>query len=348
MENYKFEKEQFVGKIHKDYVNQFSKLPIIYRLTGDSHRIYFTKEAHGVTVLNSGTTLIDNYKDESGIIALEKWRNGLVSQGINPSDYLKERQDYGTILHLIYGEILMGKQLTFDSLHLFIKERAMTELGYTEEEALRYFIKHKEELFKDISSFVKWVDDYKIEPIAVEQMMRSEKYRVATAIDLVCYATVEEKGFWGEVYKSGAKKGEPKETKQAVRKLIIVDFKSGKSKGFYPVNILQLLLNRVIFEENLPDIKLDGVYNFAPNDWRTSPSYEFYDQERESKMTDFLDKIKHNVFERGKEIFEEKLQSRRELAITGDVLNPEIEFLSLEEVALGYFSENVEENEQES
>lgn len=336
MEQYIFEKEQYVGKIHADFLKAFSRLPLIYRLTGKSHRIYFTKETNGVKVYNSGTTLIDNYKDDSGIKALEQWRNKLVSQGLNPADYLKERQDYGTLLHLMYGEILSGKDFTFDKIDAQIKKRAVKELGYTPEEANNFVEKHLEEFFKDIASFSKWLVDFKIEPIAVEQMMKSDKYLVATAIDLVCYATVEEKGFWGEVYKSGAKKGEPKETKKEVRKLIIVDFKSGKSKGFYPVNILQLLLNRVIWEENFPEIPLDGVYNFAPNDWRSAPTYEFYDQERESKTTSFLNEIKENVFERGRKIFEEKLASRRELFITGDVRNPHIEFLSLEEIAEGF------------
>ena len=57
----------------------------------------------------------------------------------------------------------------------------------------------------------------------------------------------------------------------------IVDFKSGK-KGFYDKHALQLLLNKEIVQENYPELIVEGIYNFSPKEWISTPSYNLKDQ----------------------------------------------------------------------
>ena len=321
-----FNTEQWVGHLHPSLAEKLKTKDPIFRLTGRSHRFYFTKANKDapVTVYNSGTTLIGNYRDMEGERALENYRIGLINSGKDPEVVLKTRQDYGTLMHIIFGRILMGETTTFETLENFVIQ-ASTEARLDKAYTTQLVKSHLTEFKKDVAAFLAWIRDYKIEPLGVEVVMKSDRHKVATPLDLICYATVKVKGFWGEVYKSGVKKGQPKETYKEEKQLIIVDFKSGK-KGFWDKNVLQLLLSKGIFEENFPDMEIQGVYNFAPNDWKKDPSYKFYNQERESKNIDYLKKLKDNIFERGRIEFEEKLSQKTERMFSGtiDFNNPDV------------------------
>ena len=200
-----------------------------------------------------------------------------------------------------------------------------------------------------LASFVQWCIDFKVEPLGIEVMLKSDEYRVATALDLICYVTVKEKGYWGETYKSdskstGAKKGDPKESYKEVKQLAIVDYKSGKN--FYDKNVLQLLESKLIFEENFPDIKVGGIYNFGANDWKGStPTYKFYNQERENKNIDFLKAIFKNVLDRGKVEFEHKILPKRKRQFVGSAdfsnltMENVVKYETLEETAQRYWLE---------
>lgn len=344
MENPVFETEQYYGELSDVLKKAIKNKPTIFRLTGTKSRIYFTKEDnHPPIIYNSGTTLIDNYRDKDGERAISDWKIKLVNQGKNPNEVLKTRQDYGTLLHVLYGKILLGETTTFQDLKDFIISFA-DEVKMKKDYVKRLVSSHIDEFQKDMASFMTWLAEYQVEPLGIEVMLKSDELRVATALDLICYVTVEEKGFWGEVYKSGAKKGEPKETKQPVRKLAIVDFKSGK-KGFYKKNVLQLLLSKRIFQENFPDLEVEAIFNLAPNDWRTNPTFKFYDQERDNLQINHLKRIEDNVYERGMIEFQDNILTKTKMKLSGEIninnLQTEelISFKSMEEIASQYYEE---------
>jgi len=320
-----FEKEQCYGTLKGVLKNALKNKPIIYRLTGQKSRIYFTKEdpKQPANVYNSGTTLIDNYRDKAGELAIHGWKVKLINSGKDPNIELKTRQDYGTLLHVLYGKILLGETTTFDKLDEFIIGFA-SEVRMGKEYLEKLVSSHMGEFRKDVASFLAWIKEYKVNPLGIELMVKSDKYKVATALDLICEVTVKEKGHFGEVYKSdskatGAKKGDPKESYGEVKKVVIVDFKSGK-KGFYAKNVIQLLLSRKIFEENFPKVGIDGIFNFAPNDWKGSnPTFKFYDQERENKQIDYLKSILENILERGMKEFEFELSKKKERIFNGKI-----------------------------
>ena len=130
-----------------------------------------------------------------------------------------------------------------------------------------------------------FIIDFKVQPLAIEIIL-SHPDGYAGAIDLVCDLDLEEKGFFGEKYLSGANKGQPKESKQTRRVRAIVDLKSGR-KGFYESSEIQLQayanMWRYSFEETI-----DKVFNWSPKDFRgTTPTYNFKDQS-DSKNLDKL------------------------------------------------------------
>ncbi len=134
-----------------------------------------------------------------------------------------------------------------------------------------------DDLNSDVAAFAQCIFDYKIKPIAVELVMVS-KDGYGTMCDFVCKMTIEVDGLdHNDPYKTGARKGQPRECKVEKEITALWNFKSGR-KGFYEENEIQLSLEQRLFEENYPNIKIDRIYNFSPKEWKTAPTYNLKDQ----------------------------------------------------------------------
>lgn len=285
--------------------------PCVYRfkVPGSHGRYYYTFDTNGRPILLNGATqaLGDGFLDPFKHERLADYRVSLLVQGKNPDVETRRRQDYGTVMHTLFSKLLQKEVIpmhtvgenTFDDyvrgLNIDICQDSLTYCLTTA----------RKELQKDIMAFLLWVQEYKVEPLAIELMVCWLKYHVGSAIDLVCTIEVEEKVTeeTDEIFLRGPRKGEKKTrtVEKKVRKLCIVDFKSGK-KGFYASYILQLHLYRVMLKETF-GVDVDGVYNFAPKAWKKEPSYTFIQQDTkdvakylecamEQGMLHFLDRPK--------------------------------------------------------
>lgn len=347
--NYEFESTQYEGELAPILAKALQGYPKVMRLTNvnGSGRYYFTYN-NGIKVYNSGTTALKHI-DLGGSRYLEEWRRKLINAGKDPEVVLAQRADYGTILHVIYANVLMGEKIPLSPVPLKKYLIEVYKEVISQEGSESFINKHLEEYTKDLLSFMKWRRDYKVKALAIELMLKSDTLRLATAIDLICEITFTEKvkDFWGEVYKAdskstGAKKGDPKATLKEVQttKIVVVDFKSGK-KGFYDKHIMQLNTNKLIIEENIPDLKIDGCYNFAPIDWKSKPSYRFTNQDAETNDTDSIQrstikKLLPSVLEGGKILFEENVLSKRFRVYGGDTdsnLDETYRYISIEQYA---------------
>lgn len=220
----------------------------VFQLNSKGHRYYYRINEDGtpeffpsVTTIISQTTPTPPH--------LIKW---IAVTGYEEAEsYKQERASYGTFMHAIFEELIINRTFDLDTL----KEKL---LNYMERQQLpSTFIYYADELKKDILAFAQFIKDYDVRPIAVEIALVHPTYRYAGMIDLPC-----------------TMKASPKSDERITA---IVDFKSGK-KGFFEDYEIQLHLYKMMWDVNFPEIPIERVYNFAPKDWRKSPTYTLKDQ----------------------------------------------------------------------
>lgn len=252
----------------------------LYRMDSANHRYYYKINPDGSpTFYTSVTTMIKATMPTSP--HLIKW---MVEKGGEDSkEAVESASFYGTFLHAQCGDLLMTGKYNLDDLPKKLAEMAVKE-GVTVKK------EWPDELKKDVLAFAQFMIDTDCRPLAIEVILFHPTDGYAGAIDLVCELNIEEKGFFGEVYASGANKGQPKETKQTRRVNAILDIKSGR-KGFYESHEVQLQAYYEMWQVHFPDIEIERLYNWSPKEWRSTPSYNLKDQ-TESKSRQ---KLKHLV-----------------------------------------------------
>lgn len=242
----------------------------VYRVDGGDNRYYLTiNNQHqaefypSVTSIISATTPTPPY--------LVKW---MCDHGKQRAEELRRvKSEYGTLLHIMLGMYLTNDYYDLDVVPTYVAH-------YCAEKRFDFdTASWPINLQKDMLAFHKFCEDYQLEPIAIEMPLvnREQGYWYGGAIDLVCKVTIEEKGFWGEVFKSGEKKGQPKETTRERRTTIIVDFKSGRH-GFYESHEIQANMYLRMWNNSFPENPAEYAYNWRPKEWDTTPSYEVKDQ----------------------------------------------------------------------
>lgn len=188
--------------------------------------------------------------------------------------FLNERATYGTILHTLIAEFLISRKIDFDT----YGDRVLEIFEQHKVEESKYFVWY-EDIIQDMLAFAAFCEEYKIEPIAIELPMASDVYGFAGTLDLFCKITLKEKGFYGEVYKTGPRKGDPKESFQENTYKAIIDFKSGRH-GHTEAHANQLVLCQMLMDENYPGEMDDSVklFNWSPKAWRSAPGFVLTDQ----------------------------------------------------------------------
>ena len=235
----------------------------LHRIDGHKDRWYYRLDTD--RFYRSVTTVIQaNTPTPYGIL---EW----IKQNGQESDAMRdERAAYGTFLHKQIGKLLIDGQYDLDSL------RSLAELdsvGVTGATASTWYA----DAVQDILAFEAFRREHSVVPLAIEVSLCSDK-GYAGSIDLVCRMTVRVDGLdHDNPYKSGARKGQPREVKIDKEIVAIVDFKSGR-KGFYESHEIQLHMYRDMWNENFPSLPVDNVFNWSPKDWRTAPGFNLKDQ----------------------------------------------------------------------
>lgn len=198
--------------------------------------------------------------------ALEEWK---FQHGKKESERLmKVAAHYGTMMHLEIGKFIKEGVYDLDQCDEVVQNFTSDE-NFWDADCYQWPTKLKE----DMLAFVQFYNDYKVIPLGLEYVLLSDKRGFGTPIDLVCLMTVSEKGYWGEVYKTGDRKGQPKETTKEVQKRAIINFKSGR-KGFYETHGIQMECEKLLWDENFPESPIDIAMNWAPAEWRSAPAYK--------------------------------------------------------------------------
>ena len=263
----------------------------LFRMDSYNKRIYYTS-SKGVHEFFPGVTgfLSKVLPTAPELIA---WK---VQMGEGADDYVKERATYGSLMHGQFAPLLINRKYDLgpirEIIHEYCKEAAMIvdENAWTRE------------LKGDIIAFADWMNKYQVKPLAIEVPLCTRKYGIATLIDLVCKMIVPMKGFWGEEYKSGARKGQPKETIKDCEIFAIIDFKSRKKAYVTETDELQLAYSAEMVKENYPEFKdLDfKLFSWHPKDWKPVPGSHFTEHTnkhsvREMELYSELYHLKNNV-----------------------------------------------------
>jgi hypothetical protein len=200
-------------------------------------RWYYSIDENKIKFYGSVTTMIHDTLPTSPYLV--KW---MVENGENAEVIRDEKASYGTLMHIIISEYLLGKvDISFNSI-----ANKCLYAGLN--------LNYAYELQKDVLAFAKFCEDYKVKPIGVEIGLKSDISMLAGTVDLVCWMNY----------------GRDRIT-------AIIDFKSGK-KGFWESHEIQLHCYKDIWHENYPDVIIDNVFNWSPKDWRKEPTYTLKDQ----------------------------------------------------------------------
>lgn len=241
----------------------------VYCLQGTNHRYYYTFDQNfEPTFFTSVTTMIKATMPTSPYLI--KW---IADMGYDESkNFAAERADYGTFMHKEIAELLITKKYNTEAMKEKLK-------AYIEAEKLPSdFINHIDELKKDILAFAQFMIECKVKPLAIEIVLTHPTDGYAGAVDLICEMTQEVSGFYGEHFKTGARAGEPKETKKEQTFIAIVDFKSGR-KGFFEEHEVQLQAYTEMWQHHFPGTPVERAFNWSPKAWTgATPTYNLKDQ----------------------------------------------------------------------
>lgn len=273
-------------------------------------RLYYRygyQEGQSVELFNSLTTVI--YQCTPMAHSLLEWycRHGLEEARRIANTAAK----YGTLMHIEIGKFCQSLTYNFDAIDQVVEDYLAAE-SFWQPECKEWPWRLKQ----DMAAWAEFVFDTRLKCIAVEMVLCSAK-GYATAIDVVCDLDLPVKGFHGETYVQGPRKGQPKETIKAVRKRALINMKSGRH-AFYSNNGLQVAAEALLFTENFPDIQIEAALNWAPSDWESPQSDGKY------KLKDWTGQVDPReltcMFELAEVKFRDKLQAKERLNIYGEVL----------------------------
>jgi len=256
--------------IAEDYKVMVDPPVEIHRLDSGQGRIYFTNDYQFYPGVTSVIGALSETPD-----ALMEWiiKHGSLAAARKEMNMLAY---IGSAMHTIIARLVIDKEFDIDEMRAAIHDEVNLKELLTK--GLEPY-SVADRLAKSVLAFERFMRDHKVVPIAIELPLRCS-LGVASMVDFFVKMTIGQKGFWGEVYKSGARKGEPKETKKDVEVFAAIDFKSGMKAYSNKKHSLQLKFYEVMIKENYPefedvDIKL---YNWHPKDWQNEIGYHLIDQ----------------------------------------------------------------------
>lgn len=261
---------------------------IIYRYDDKKgNRFYYFKYKNEWVVAAGITTITDKVSTHEDRKNIDKWKE----DNPNWKHLLDISSEYGTLEHQVHGDIMFQKGVVKDKLDAM--QKIIVDYGGS------YNMPSK-----DVLAFMRFQEEYNLVPLLIEAQLVYQdpvtKEWLAMTIDLLAKMIVTEKTkeqVDDGVYQRGVNKGQPRfrdvVTEQKIEKTLIVDFKGNffekDRKSFFESNKIQLQAAKLAVEQNFPDIKVDDVYNYAPNNWRTEPSYTFYKWDLTDKDWEIFD-----------------------------------------------------------
>lgn len=233
------------------------------------NRFYWYRNEDGTgRILPGITTWVGAVMPESKF--LTDWK---IKWGKDWEKVLNATAEYGTVYHMCVEHILTHNEYPTQDLIAKAKEAIAVLKSYDKSIPMNM-------IDKNLISFIKFKEDYKIDPILMEAKLvvaTSTGHEYALTLDLLCKMTIKEETTTeveAGVYSKGKNKGQVKYEKvkevKEVTKLALVDFKSNPfnkdSKGFFDSHKYQLIGAKAAVKQNF-NSDVDILMNFTPNGW---------------------------------------------------------------------------------
>jgi hypothetical protein len=254
----------------------------LWRMEARGIRVYYTFDDGEIEIYPGVTGMLSKVLPTSE--ELIKWR---CQMGYDESiEYMRERANYGSLMHALFVPLSVEGKINLD----MIREGT---IQWCEKNGIPYVEDWPRELKLDLLAYAQFMIDYQVKPIAIEVPLRTKKYHAATMVDMFCRMVIPRNGFWGETYKSGEKKGQPKQTKKDVVTYAVVDFKSRRKAYVTEADELQLEFGKQMILENYPEFRDEDIalFSWHPKEWRTSPGYHFTEH-TDKHSTEYLRLLK--------------------------------------------------------
>jgi hypothetical protein len=240
----------------------------VYRMDNKGRRWYYRTDGAEPVFFLSVTTLVRSTLPTSPFLIdwmIEKGRE-------EARKYVELRAHYGSLMHVTNTELTINGTIDLNTFKQRVEDWRVKNKIEAEDT-----IGWEDRLKMDVLAWAQFMVDTEFELIAAEIILTHED-GYGGALDIVGRMNIEESGFFGEHYKSGAKAGEPKASKRTRKTTAIIDMKSSIKGYFYQEHEIQLLAYKNLWEHNYPDIPIEKTFNWSPGDWLTTPGYKLKDQ----------------------------------------------------------------------
>lgn len=243
------------------------------RRAKDSGGRYYYAEIAGQRCLFMGVTTLTSsvYATPE---ALQKWKADLGWAAAKEES--EEKADRGTILHMALPSIYYEQRdngyvddsLWPERLHDYVME-VFPDRGE------EFYLKYQREWLKGMYAWCQFCFDYEVEVIGVEIPGFSLSHLIGGTMDYVIRMN-------DKLYT----KKTPKNKRKRVVALL-----DAKSKNIWELHGVQLMCYKEIFQEMFPDIKIEKICNWAPNDWKKSPTYKLKDWTGKVDEEEFMHRV---------------------------------------------------------
>lgn len=202
---------------------------------------------------------------------------------------LEHSSHYGTFLHIFFMDIILGAQVFLSDEFLFkYMEEAYKENGFDYIEGRKWYAEQGRDLKKDIFGFLKFVQDFKVRPLAIEWPFVLKGYRCGSCGNTWLNLNGPKCADCGseEITETGLYAG----TIDLVAKIsvgsyefvAVIDYKSRMS-GFYESDALQLYAYFTAWNAKNPELQAEGMYSYCCRNFKlplgkTATLYQVKDQ----------------------------------------------------------------------
>jgi len=261
---------ELIERINAGYINNplLGKMQM-FRYNGKGMRWYYQINDGKPVFYPSITTITGHAMPETD---QQKYLRGNMGND-NFFTMLRQKGLFGTFIHEQLQLYFIRKYIDFDKLKYDIQDFALSN-----NIEFDYFNWYYDAPYV-LSCFARFIDEYELECYGTEIPVTYEHsgVRWASLVDFIGTATIDTMGFDGYFYKSGPRKGEPKDTKVRKKVNVLIDWKSGS--GFYPQHAAQLAMCDFAVLQTY-GFKADILLNVAPTEQRANndPNYKVMDQ----------------------------------------------------------------------